>query len=124
MSPTRLYREMAEQCSRFRLDFPLYGQVGTVARERIRARRSSNNSPGTATSAIWKIVLLEWQMTFAPIFMSLSWMLLSDQRETLLGRVKRRRKFPRLYARTNSASLTWFDVNLVHDVCPKDDCSG
>jgi len=86
-----------------------------VRSERIQARRSSNSSPGTATSAIWKIVLLEWLMTFAPIFMSLSWMLPSDQRETLLGRVKRRRKFPRSSARMNRASLTWFDVNLVHD---------
>jgi len=27
---------------------------------------------GTATSAIWNIVLLEWMTTFAPIFISLS----------------------------------------------------
>jgi len=47
--------------------------------------------------------------------MSLSWMLESDQWDTSLGSAKRRMKLPRLYARTNSANLTWLDMNLVHD---------
>jgi hypothetical protein len=32
-----------------------------------------------ATSAIWNIVLLKWLITFAPIFISFSWTLRSDQ---------------------------------------------
>ena len=54
-------------------------QVGAVARQRIRSRRAANSASGTATSAIWKIVLREWETILAPIFMSLSWMLVSDQ---------------------------------------------
>jgi hypothetical protein len=38
-----------------------------------------NNFSGTAASAIWKTVILEWETILAPIFMSFSWMLDSDQ---------------------------------------------
>ena len=41
-----------------------------------------NSFSGTATSAIWKTVILEWETILAPIFMSFSWMLDRDQCET------------------------------------------
>jgi hypothetical protein len=31
-----------------------------------------NNARGTATSAIWKTVFLEWRTTFAPILINFS----------------------------------------------------
>jgi hypothetical protein len=31
-----------------------------------------NNSRGTATSAIWKMIFREWRTTFAPILISFS----------------------------------------------------
>ncbi len=63
-------------------------------------------------STHWKIVLLAWLTTFAQILISLSWTLLSDQCDTLLGRASRRRKFPRLYARTNKERRTWLAAKL------------
>ena len=38
-----------------------------------------NSFSGTATSAIWKIVIREWETILAPILMSFSWMLESVQ---------------------------------------------
>jgi hypothetical protein len=53
--------------------------VGAAARPWMRSRSSANRASETATSAHWKIVLLEWDITFAPIFISFSWMLERDQ---------------------------------------------
>ena len=55
-----------------------------------------NNFSGTAASAIWKTVILEWETILAPIFMSFNWMLVSDQCEINSRSVKRWMKFPRL----------------------------
>src|SRR5450756_1851468 len=70
---------------------------------------------GTATSAIWNTIILEWETILAPIFISLSWMLDRDQWDTSLGRAKRRMKFPRLYASTNSARRTRLDTYFAHE---------
>jgi len=57
----------------------LLPQVGAIARDLMRVRTSAKRAPGTATSAIWKTVLREWEITLAPILTSLSWTLESDQ---------------------------------------------
>jgi hypothetical protein len=44
----------------------------------MRARTSAKRAPEMATSAIWKTVLREWEITLAPILTSLSWTLESD----------------------------------------------
>jgi hypothetical protein len=38
----------------------------------IRSKMARNNSRGTATSAIWKMIFREWRTTFAPILISFS----------------------------------------------------
>ena len=68
----------------------------------IRSRIPANNSRGTATSAIWKITYPECLTTLAPILISFSRSVVSDQCFTYLGSANRRRKFPRLYARAKS----------------------
>jgi len=45
--------------------------VGNLRRS-IASRMALNNSRGTATSAIWKIICREWRTTFAPILISFS----------------------------------------------------
>jgi hypothetical protein len=67
-----------------------------MARDLMRERTLAKSSPGIATSAIWKTVLREWEITLAPILMSLSWTLESDQWDISPGRAKRLRKLPRL----------------------------
>jgi len=71
-------------------------QVGAITKDLMRARILANSAPGMATTAICNTVLRAWLVTLAPILTSLSWMLESDQWDTLLGRAKRLRKFPRL----------------------------
>jgi hypothetical protein len=44
----------------------------TNFRRSMAFRMSRNNSQGTATSSIWKTILLEWRTTFAPILISFS----------------------------------------------------
>ena len=73
---------------------------------RIRSRIAPNNRFGTATSAIWKTTYRECATTFAPILMSFSRNVVSDQCFTAGGRASRRRKLPRLYASTNSCGRT------------------
>ncbi len=65
---------------------------------------AASNSLGTATSAIWKVTYLECQTTLAPILISFSRSVVTDQCFTDLGNARRRRKFPRLYARASSWS--------------------
>ena len=86
-----------------------------AAKRQIRARISAKSSPGIATSAIWNTVLREWLTALAPILMSLSCTLESDQWDIFAGRAMRRRKLPRLYARTKRASLTWLEEKREHD---------
>ena len=81
----------------------------------IRDSIDRNSFSGTATSAIWKTVILEWETILAPVFTSFSWMLVSDQWETSFGSAKRRMKLPGLYASTNRARRTRLDENLVHE---------
>jgi len=45
--------------------------TGNLSRP-IPSRMARNNSRGTATSAIWKIICREWRTTFAPILVSFS----------------------------------------------------
>jgi len=40
---------------------------------------AANTAREIATSAHWKVMLLDWLTTFAPIFMSFSWTLRRDQ---------------------------------------------
>ena len=53
--------------------FGLHPDVAVANRSRlIPSRMARNNSRGTATSAIWKIICREWRTTFAPILISFS----------------------------------------------------
>ena len=52
-------RETVEQSFLFSYDKPRTRHVGTAARHRIRSRRSANSTSEAATSAHWKVVLLE-----------------------------------------------------------------
>jgi ABC-type transport system substrate-binding protein len=79
---------------------------------RIRSRIARNNRFGTATSAIWNTTYRECATTLAPILMSFSRSVVSDQCFTAGGRASRRRKLPRLYARANSWSRTWLPLTL------------
>src|ERR1039457_5411064 len=74
-----------------------------------------NNSRGTATSAIWKTTFLAWHTTFAPILISFSRNVVNDQCRTALGNTACRRKFPMLYASTNSCSRTWLSTKSWHE---------
>ena len=69
---------------------------------RIRSRIATNSRRGTATSAIWKITYRACVTTFAPILMSFSRSVVSDQRLTERGSASLRRKLPRLYDRAKS----------------------
>ena len=51
----------------------------------IRSRITRNNRFGTATSAIWKTIYRECATTFAPILMSFSRSVVSDQCFTPFG---------------------------------------
>ncbi len=68
----------------------------------MRSRIPANKSRGTATSAIWRITYPESVTTLAPILISFSRSVVNDQCFTDLGGARRRRKFPRLYARASS----------------------
>ena len=51
----------------------------------MRSRIAANNSRGTATSAIWNVTYLKCRTTFAPILISFSRSVVSDQCFTDLG---------------------------------------
>src|SRR5208282_5716420 len=59
-------------------------------------RMSANRFLGIATSAIWKATERPWLTTFAPILMSFSLRLVSDQSLIGSGVASVRKKFPRL----------------------------
>ena len=75
---------------------------GGSRRRAILRRIAANSLLGTATSAIWKITYRAWCTTFAPILISFSRNVVSDQWATGLGSASLRRKFPMLYASTKS----------------------
>ena len=52
--------------------------------------------PGTATSAGWKVMPRTWRTTWAPILMSSSWKLTSDQSAMTPGSLMPCRKMARL----------------------------
>jgi len=58
-------------------------------------KESANSAVETATLMHWKTVLLEWFTSLAPVLISLSWTLLSDQCATLSSSATRRGKLPR-----------------------------
>src|SRR4029077_17235092 len=62
----------------------------------IRRKISWNIRRGMATSAIWKAISRQWLTTFAPILMSFSLSLVSDQSLIGSGVASVRRKLPRL----------------------------
>jgi hypothetical protein len=68
--PTR--RHPLRSCSGFAFA-SLQPDIAVVNLSRpIRSKIVWNNSRGTATSAIWKIIFREWRTTFAPILISFS----------------------------------------------------
>jgi hypothetical protein len=62
----------------------------------INRRISANSILGTATSAIWKAIQRPWLTSFAPILISFSFKLVSDQSLIGSGVASVRRKLPRL----------------------------
>tara|TARA_B110001450_G_scaffold254375_1_gene279595 strand:+ start:169 stop:552 length:384 start_codon:yes stop_codon:yes gene_type:complete len=52
---------------------------GGARNRRIAARMARTMGPVTATSANWKVMARAWRTTRAPILISLSWRLVSDQ---------------------------------------------
>ena len=77
---------------------------GGIANWGIRSRIDANNRRGTATSASWNVTYLACRVTLAPILLSFSRSVVSDQCYTGFGKASRRRKLSRLYARANSCN--------------------
>ena len=84
--------------------------MGTDFKRPIRSRISRNNDLDTITSAIWNITYLECLTTLAPIFISFTCSVLSDQSLIFLGKANRLKKLPRLYANANNWRRTWLST--------------
>jgi hypothetical protein len=69
---------------------------GGIASRAMRSRIAANKFRVTATSASWNVTYFECRVTFAPVLMSFSRSVVSDQCRTGFGNASRRRKLPRL----------------------------
>ena len=78
----------------FKSHAPSMTNRGGSASRAMRSRIAANKFRVTATSASWKNTDLACRVTFAPILMSFSRSVVSDQCRTGFGRASRRRKFP------------------------------
>ena len=90
------------------------GTIFGSRRRLIRSRITRNNRFGTATSAIWKTIYLEWTTTLAPILISFSRSVVRDQCFTAGGRASRRRKrrrLPRWASRRRESNVGYKDWN-------------
>jgi hypothetical protein len=75
---------------------PCPAASGGSANRAMRSRMAANSRRGTVTSASWNVTYLECRVTLAPILMSLSRSVVSDQCCTGFGNANRRRKLSRL----------------------------
>jgi hypothetical protein len=76
---------------------------------------ASTIGPVTATSANWKVIAQAWHTTRAPILISFSCRLVSDQSAMASGRSMERRKLARSQASACSCSRTSLSQNRLHD---------
>jgi len=70
--------------------------AGGIANRARRSKIAANKFPVTAASASWNVTYFACRVTVAPILMSFSGSVVSDQCRTGFGRAIRRRKLPRL----------------------------
>src|SRR5690606_35778474 len=83
----------------FSFDFKYIGDhacAGGARKRRIAARTALIIGPVTATSASWNVMARAWRTTRAPILISLSWRLVSDQLAMASGSSRQRRNVARL----------------------------
>ncbi len=66
----------------------------------------------TATSASWKVSYFAGCVPLAPILISFSRRVVSDQCFTSRGKASRRSKLPRLYANAKSCKRAWLCLNV------------
>ena len=67
---------------------PAYAGIGLRRRSSIRLRIFRNSSFGTATSANWNVTYQPWRTTLAPILISFSGSVVSDQCSTSFGNAR------------------------------------
>ena len=83
----------------FSFDFKHLGGhacAGGARKRRIAARTALIIGPVTATSASWNMMARAWRTTRAPILISLSWRLVSDQLVMVSGSARQRRNVAEL----------------------------
>ncbi len=73
-----------------------HAQNGGARKRWIAARMARTIGPVTATSESWKVMARAWRTTRAPILISLSWRLVSDQSAMASGSPMQRKKVARL----------------------------
>lgn len=73
-----------------------HAHSGGARNRRMAAIMARSIGPVTATSASWKVMARAWRTTRAPILISLSWRLVSDQSTMASGSSMQRRKVAKL----------------------------
>jgi hypothetical protein len=81
----------------------------------MRSRIAADKFRVTATSASWNVTYFASRVTLAPILISFSLSVVSDQYRTGFGKASRRRKLPRLYANANNCKRVWLSLNVRQD---------